>query len=139
MSAISQKIRLSHVERLALVAAWRVRDVGQNMRGFFSGTGLIRGCCIIGVGASRLARSGQGHRGALVMEVSWAIGKSPIPLAFLLFLASWAETGTRFRVGWDTVYRVVAWAWSTTKSIARGRVSPRWESMKSSASKGNDT
>lgn len=51
----------------------------------------------------------------VVEQVPWAIGKSPMTLAFMIFLASWArvvswkETGLRFRVGWDAVYRAVAW------------------------------
>ncbi len=51
----------------------------------------------------------------VVERVPWASGKSPTTLAFMAFLASWArvvswkEVGTRFRVGWDAVYRAVAW------------------------------
>ena len=40
MSAIPRKIRLSRAEGLALVAAWRARDVGQNMTGFCQQRGI---------------------------------------------------------------------------------------------------
>ncbi len=40
MSAIPRKIRLSRAEGLALVAAWRARDTGQNMRGFCQQRGI---------------------------------------------------------------------------------------------------
>jgi len=51
----------------------------------------------------------------VVERVPWAEGKSPMTTVFLVFLASWAqvttwkEVGTRFHVGWDAVYRAVAW------------------------------
>ena len=40
MSSIPRKIRLSRAEGLALVAAWRARDVGQNMTGFCQQRGI---------------------------------------------------------------------------------------------------
>ena len=40
MSAIPRKVRLSRAEGLALVAAWRARDTGQNMRGFCQQRGI---------------------------------------------------------------------------------------------------
>jgi transposase len=51
----------------------------------------------------------------VVEQVPWAYGKSPMTIAFMIFLASWAkvttwkEVGTRFHVGWDAVYRAVSW------------------------------
>jgi hypothetical protein len=51
----------------------------------------------------------------VIEQIPWATGKSPMTLAFLVFLASWAkvvawkEVGIRFRVGWDAVYRAVEW------------------------------
>lgn len=51
----------------------------------------------------------------VIEQVPWANGKSPMTLVFMVFLASWAkvvswkETGARFRVGWDAVYRAVEW------------------------------
>jgi transposase len=51
----------------------------------------------------------------VVERVPWATGKSPMTLVFMAFLASWAkvvswkETGKRFQVGWDAVYRAVEW------------------------------
>ena len=40
MSSVLQKVRLSRAEGLALVAAWRARDVGQNMTGFCQQRGI---------------------------------------------------------------------------------------------------
>ena len=57
----------------------------------------------------------------VVEQIPWAQGKSPMTTVFMIFLASWAkvttwkETGKRFHVGWDTVYRAVAWVVSYGK------------------------
>lgn len=51
----------------------------------------------------------------VVERIPWAEGKSPMTTVFMIFLASWArvttwkETGKRFHVSWDTVYRAVEW------------------------------
>ena len=51
----------------------------------------------------------------VVERVPWAEGKSPMTTVFMIFLASWVramtwkETGKRFQVSWDTVYRAVEW------------------------------
>lgn len=54
-------------------------------------------------------------RRVVVERVPWSQGKSPLTLAFMVFLASWAkrmswtEVGRSFGVGWDAVYAAVAW------------------------------
>ena len=64
----------------------------------------------------RMRRVSCPHCQRIVVErVPWAQGKSPMTTVFMIFLASWAkvttwkEVGSRFHVGWDAVYRAVAW------------------------------
>jgi len=53
--------------------------------------------------------------GVRVEEIPWAQGKSPMTMAMMCFLATWAkrlswrETGSAFGVSWDYVCKAVTW------------------------------
>ena len=55
------------------------------------------------------------EKGVIVEAVPWSLGKSPLTLALMGFLATWArrlswrETARTFQVSWEAVYRSVEW------------------------------
>jgi transposase len=55
------------------------------------------------------------EHGVIVEQVPWSVGKSPVSIALMIFLAQWArrlswrETARIFATSWESVYRSVQW------------------------------
>ncbi len=53
--------------------------------------------------------------GIVVEQVPWSVGKRPVTVAMMCFLATWArrlswrETARAFATSWESVYRSVQW------------------------------